>query len=769
MPEQLADTETGRAKGDIPAANPAAMRRGRAATPDSAGTTATPVVDTELLDDLIAEVAVHHPAVDPDAIRRAYLFAEERHRGQLRRSGEPFITHPVGCARICAELGMDGLAIQAALLHDTVEDTGALLSDVEEHFGPEVAALVDGVTKLTKIHFESQAEHQAENYRKLIVSMSSDIRVLIVKLADRLHNMRTLSYMSKNKRIQKARETLEIYGPLAHRLGIHALKSELEDLSFAALHPRRYAEIQQLVNQRRADREAFIAEAGTFLTSELNAVGIEPVEITGRAKHIYSIYEKMTRRGKEFNEIYDLTALRVIVDSVKDCYGAVGIIHSLWKPMPGRFKDYVAMPKLNMYQSLHTTVIGTAGHPLEIQIRTAEQHRTAEYGVAAHWLYKKDAEGRGDSDRLAWLGRMMEWQKDTRDPGEFMDTLRSDLYQDEVYVFTPKGEVRALPAGATPIDFAYDVHTDVGHRTVGARVNERIVPLSHKLQSGDFVEILTSKSPRGPSRDWLNLVSTGKARTKIRAFFKREQREGAEHQGRELLQDHLRKAGLPNQKIAGSPLLLQVIQEMGFKKAEDFYVSIGSGRTSVQTVVNKLIARLKTGQVVAEEQASAELQRHQKVRSASPSGDLGISVDGVADVMVRMANCCKPVPGDDILGYISLGRGITVHREDCPNAKALLRTPERFTSVTWTGPAKRSFNVELAVDSWDRPRLLEDLSRAVGEAGANIVTAFCSVDDQMARTRFTVDIGDVDGLRALISSLRNVNGVFDAYRVTPGT
>ena len=733
---------------------------------DSVAVTAADLAQVE---ELIAQVAVHHADVDADAIRRSYAFAEERHRGQLRRSGEPFITHPVGCARICAELGMDGLAIQAALLHDTVEDTDAQLSEVEDAFGPEVAALVDGVTKLTKIHFESQAEHQAENYRKLIVSMSSDIRVLIVKLADRLHNMRTLSYMSKNKRIQKARETLEIYAPLAHRLGIHALKSELEDLSFAALHPRRYAEIQQLVNQRRADREAFIAEAGMFLTTELNAVGIQPVEITGRAKHIYSIYEKMTRRGKEFNEIYDLTALRVIVDSVKDCYGAVGIIHSLWKPMPGRFKDYIAMPKLNMYQSLHTTVIGGAGQPLEIQIRTAEMHRTAEFGVAAHWLYKKDADGRGDSERLAWLGRMMEWQKDTRDPSEFMDTFRSDLYEEEVYVFTPKGEVRALPAGATPIDFAYDVHTDVGHGTVGARVNGRIVPLSHRLRSGDFVEILTSKAPRGPSRDWLNLVSTGKARSKIRAFFRREQREDAEHQGRDLLQETLRKAGLPSQKIAGSPLLSQVIQEFGFKKAEDFYISLGSGRTSVQVVVNKLIARLKTGQVVQEEHASVELQRQRlRQRSTSPSGDLGISVDGVGDVMVRMANCCKPVPGDEILGYISLGRGITVHREDCPNAKALLRSPERFTPVTWTGAAKRSFNVELAVDAWDRPRMLEDLSRAIAEGGANIVSAYCAVDDQMARTRFTVDIGDIEALRGLISGLRNVEGVFDAYRVTPG-
>jgi len=729
------------------------------------------VVEHAGVADVIDEMLRHHPDADVDAIRRAYEFAEQRHRGQQRRSGEPFIIHPVGCAKICAELGADPYAIQAAFLHDTVEDTSAGLDDVTAAFGAEVAALVDGVTKLTKIHFESQEEHQAENYRKLIVSMSSDIRVLIVKLADRLHNMRTLSYMSKNKRIQKARETLEIYAPLAHRLGIHALKSELEDLSFAALHPRRYAEIEQLVTQRRADRDAMIADAAAFLKAELTAVGITPIEITGRAKHIYSIYEKMSRRNKEFNEIYDLTALRVIVESVKDCYGAVGIIHSLWKPMPGRFKDYIAMPKFNMYQSLHTTVIGTVGHPLEIQIRTPEMHRIAEYGVAAHWLYKDEAGRNGGSapSRPAWVGRMMEWQEDTRDPGEFMDTLKSDLFQDAVYVFTPKGEVRELPAGATPIDFAYDVHTDVGHHTVGAKVNGRIVPLSHPLRSGDFIEILTSKAPRGPSRDWLSLAHTSKARSKIRAFFRRAQRQDAEHQGRDLLHEHLRKAGLPNQKIAGSPLLHQVIQEMGFRKADEFYISIGSGRTSVQTVVNKVIARLKQGQGVDDDHQSAILEgRRLRQRSAQPSTDLGLSVDGVPDVMVRLASCCKPVPGDDIVGYISMGRGITVHREECPNAKALLKNPERFTSVAWVGPAQRSFNVEVAVDGWDRPRLLEDLSRTVSESGANIVVAQCTVEDQMARTRFTVDLGDVEGLRALISGLRNVDGVFDAYRVTPG-
>jgi guanosine-3',5'-bis(diphosphate) 3'-pyrophosphohydrolase len=723
---------------------------------------------------LVREVHGHHPQADGDAIRRAYRFAEDRHQGQERHSGEPYITHPLGVARIVAGLGLDVETIQAALLHDVVEDTGATLADVEAEFGAPVAAMVDGVTKLTRIHFESQEERQAENYRKLIISMSSDIRVLLVKLSDRLHNMRTLSYMSKSKQMQKARETLEVYAPLAHRLGIHSLKWELEDLSFAALHPKRYAEIQQMVNQRRGDREAYVHDAGEILRAELQAVGIEPVEITGRAKHFYSIYEKMTRKGKEFNEIYDLTAMRVIVDSVKDCYGAVGIIHSLWKPMPGRFKDFIAMPRLNMYQSLHTTVIGPQGTPLEIQIRTPEMHQTAEYGVAAHWLYKEDArapaaaEGGGSGDRLEWLSRMMDWQQDTTDPGEFMDTLRSDLYSQEVYVFTPKGEVRALPAGSTPLDFAYDVHTDVGHRCVGAKVNGRIVPLTHQLESGDFVEILTSKSPRGPSRDWLGVVQTSKARSKIRSFFSRERREDAEHQGRDSLQDALRKAGLPSQRIVGSPLFAQVIQEMGFKRAEDFYISLGSGKTSVQVVVNKIIARLKTDDGQVEPARTLPDAREGRARQAAPSSDMGIEIEGVADVLVRLAKCCKPVPGDDIVGYISLGRGITIHREDCPNARALMRSPERFTPVAWGGEARQSFRVELAVEAWDRHRLLEDISRTIAENGVNILGANCQVDDQMARHRFVLEMADTETLRHLTNQLRNVESVFDAYRVTPG-
>lgn len=740
------------------------------AAPGGRAMTSRDVADLDLvvsseaaeISEVIAELAAHHPAVDVDSVRRAFRFAAEHHSEQWRHSGEPYITHPVGCARICAGLGMDPVSIIAALLHDTVEDTSATLEDIAREFGDEVATVVDGVTKLSKIHFDSQEEHQAENYRKLIISMSSDIRVLVVKLADRLHNMRTLAYMTKPKQIQKAKETLDVYAPLAHRLGIHSLKWELEDLSFQRLHPRRYREIQMMVNQRRPDREAFIEEAGAILAQELENVGIEGVDITGRAKHFFSIYEKMTRRGKEFNEIYDLTAMRVLVDSVKDCYGAVGIVHALWKPLPGRFKDYIAMPKPNMYQSIHTTVIGPEGRPLEIQIRTYDMHRTAEFGVAAHWVYKQ-----GQGDQPAFVSRMLDWQQETRDPAEFLEALRADLYSDEVYVFTPKGEVRDLAAGATPLDFAYDVHTDVGHRCVGAKVNGRIVPLSYTLKSGDFVEILTSKAPRGPSRDWLNLVKTSKAHSKINQFFRKERREDAEHQGRDALQEHLRKAGLPSQRLAGSSMLSEVIQEMGFRKADEFYISLGMGKTSVATVVNKIIQRMKAGEGVAEPGPPATGPRGRRPTSARSSSDLGIGIDGMADVMVRLAKCCKPVPGDPILGYISLGRGITIHREDCPNAKALLRSPERFTPVQWTGQSRQSFRVEIAVDAWDRARLLEDLSRAVAESGANIVSANCSMEDEMVHDRFVVDVGDVETLKSCISALRNVESVFDAHRVTP--
>ena len=749
--------------------------------PDDEFTKSLTDEERTLLGDLFAVVTEHADqagdAVDRRSIEHAFAFACERHADQRRRSGEDFITHPVEVAKICAGLRLDTDTLCAALLHDTVEDTSASLDEVRELFGDPISGLVDGVTKLTGITFQSRDESQAENYRKMMVAMATDVRVILIKLADRLHNMRTLEALPKQKQIEKARETLEIYAPLAHRLGIHAIKWELEDLAFQRLHPRKYEEIKKLVAQQRTEREQYVQEAGDFLRAELAAVGIE-AEISGRAKHFYSIYSKMTKKGREFNEIYDLTAMRVIVASVKDCYGAIGIIHSIWKPLPGRFKDFVATPKLNLYQALHTTVIGPEGRPLEIQIRTPDMHRIAEYGIAGHVIYKEDfnsAKVKGADaarQKMTWLRQLLESEGD-QDPAEFLESLKVDLFEDEVFVFTPKGEVKNLSAGSTPLDFAYAVHTDVGHRCVGAKVNGKIVPLHYQLRSGDIVEVLTSKQERGPSRDWLGVVRTSRARNKIRAFLKRERREDAERRGREALQDELRKQGLPPQRIAGSPLLADVIREAGFRKADDFYIALGGSKISARTIVNKIMQRLKAGEAVAGDETEARLAsvlegRDERQRRTQEASDYGIVVDGIDDVMVRLAKCCRPVPGDEIVGYVSLGRGITIHRGDCKNVAALMKAPERFTDVAWEGDNATSYRVELEVDAWDRTRLLEDLSRTFSETGVNIIEANCSTKHPMVKNRFVVEVGDSEQLRNCVSRLRHVEGVFDAYRVTPG-
>ncbi|MGI8507623.1 MAG: RelA/SpoT family protein, partial [Solirubrobacteraceae bacterium] len=695
-----------------------------------------------------------------------------------RKSGEDFIAHPVGVAKICAGMRLDTETLCAALLHDTVEDTSASLEEVSAAFGDEIAGLVDGVTKLTDLTFQSRDEAQAENYRKMVVAMATDIRVILIKLADRLHNMRTIGAMPKQKQIEKSRETLDIYAPIAHRLGIHAIKWELEDLAFQTLHPRKYNEIKGLVAQQRGERERYVNGAGEYLARELSELGIH-AEISGRAKHFYSIYSKMTKKGREFNEIYDLTAMRVIVDSVKDTYGAVGVIHSLWKPLPGRFKDFIAMPKFNMYQSLHTTVIGPEGRPLEIQIRTREMHDLAEFGIASHWMYKEDGGAvaathrlRDPDGKLRWLRSLLDWQQDLSDPREFMDTLKVDLFEDEVFVFTPKGEVKSLAAGATPLDFAYEIHTDVGHRCVGAKVNGKIVPLSYQLRSGDIVEVLTSKRERGPSRDWLALVKTTRARNKIKAWFKAESRRGTEHTGRELLQEHLKKQGLPAQKLVGSPLLADVIREMGFRKADDFYIALGAAKISAKVVVNKVMQRLKQGETAESRPTAADdllKTNRRRARPTTSSSRYGIAIDGLDEVMLRLAKCCRPVPGDPIVGYISLGRGITIHREDCPNVAVLKKDPDRFTQVAWDGDADTAFRVEIEVDGWDRHRLLEDMSRTFAEAGINILDAHCSVNEPMVKNRFVVEVGDTRTLDQAINRLRNIDAVFDAYRVTPGS
>ncbi len=775
----MAERRTG--KGGV---TPDTAARGGAATASPPGPARALVLDERerrLLADLFAIVEEHaHDAaveVDREPVEAAFVFACEHHADQRRKSGEEFIVHPVGVAKICAGMRLDTETLVAALLHDTVEDTTASLEEVRERFGDEVALLVDGVTKLTGITFQSRDEAQAENYRKMMVAMATDIRVILIKLADRLHNMRTIGAMPKQKQIDKAKETLEIYAPIAHRLGIHAMKWELEDLAFAALHPRKYQEIKGLVNQQREEREDYVRAAGEGLAADLEALGIT-AEISGRAKHFYSIYSKMTKKGREFNEIYDLTAMRVIVDSVKDCYGAIGVIHSSWKPLPGRFKDFVAMPKFNMYQSLHTTVIGPEGLPLEIQIRTREMHDMAEYGVAAHWIYKVEPGESGlkaplsDGEaKLKWLRSMLDWQKELSDPQEFMESLKVDLFDEEVFVFTPKGEVKSLQAGATPLDFAYEVHTEIGHRCVGARVNAKIVPLHYELRSGDIVEILTANRDRGPSRDWIAMVRTTRARNKIRAWFKAESRDDTEHTGRALLQEQLNKRGLPAQKISGSPLLADVIREMGFRKAEDFYIALGGAKITPKVVVNKILHRLKQGEAAEAEQNTVEslvTTGRKRRQTTGTSKSYGVMVDGVDDVQLRMAKCCRPVPGDPIVGYVSLGRGITIHRDDCPNAAALRKDPERFVRVHWEGEHETAFKVELQIDAYDRTRLLEELSRTFAEAGINIVEARCIVSSPMVKNTFVVEVGDTRVLKTTVTRLRSIEGVFDAYRVTPG-
>jgi GTP diphosphokinase / guanosine-3',5'-bis(diphosphate) 3'-diphosphatase len=719
----------------------------------------------DLIDELLDAVAAYNPAVDRELLIRAFRFAAAAHEGQLRRSGEEFIRHPWNAAKNCAELRLDEQTIAAALLHDTVEDTGVELDQIKDEFGDEIAQLVEGVTKLTRIQFQSREQAEAENYRKMIVAMADDPRVIPIKLADRLHNMRTIEHLPKQKQVQTSKETLEVYAPLAHRLGIHAIKWELEDLAFETLHPRKYEEIKTLVSERRANRDAHVAQAADALRVELEKVDI-PANISARAKHFYSIYEKMTKKGREFNEIYDLTAMRVIVErsgeeGTRDCYGALGLIHSLWKPMPGRFKDFIAMPKFNAYQSLHTTVIGPEGKPLEIQIRTREMHETAELGIAAHWAYKRGEQA--DDQWLAWVKQLMDWQADEADPRQFMRNFRTDLFDDEVFVFTPAGEVKTLPAGATPIDFAYAVHTDVGHRTVGAKVNGRIVPLHYRLKSGDFVEILTAKTGRGPSRDWMTVAVSSRARNKIRQWFSRETKEETEQKGRDALEEALKRQNLPYRKLAGSAVLAQVIRDSGFKKAEDFYLALGSGKLQPSQIVKKVLQRLKSEDVPEEE----TLPRKQTRAKPIADDQVGVVVRGAEGVLVRLAKCCTPVPGDEISGYISLGKGVTIHRNDCPNVKALMRNPERFTEVEWSDGHRTSFRVHIAVDSWDRPRLLEDVARTFAEHGANIVSYGGVVEDQLAKNWYVAEVGDIKSLRSLLTALRNVDAVFDAYRVTP--
>ena len=697
-------------------------------------------------------------------LETAYRVAEEAHEGQVRLSGEPFIEHPLAVAQILADLRLDTTTLEAALLHDTVEDTPVTLDRLREEFGDDVAEIVDGLTKLDKLQFQTRELAQAENVRKMIVAMAGDIRVLLIKLADRLHNMRTLSALPVAKQRRVATETLEIYAPLANRLGVQEVKWELEDLAFKTLHPGPYKEIAQLVETRRDERTRRILELTDTLRQKLKELGIK-ADVDGRPKHLYSIYEKMVIRGKDFEEIFDLIGIRIQVESMRDCYGALGAVHALWKPVPGRFKDYIAMPKSNMYQSLHTTVLGPEGRPIEIQIRTRDMHRTAQYGIAAHWRYKESPKQKEAAD-LAWLGQMMDWLKDLADPREFMEGLRIDLSGGRVFVFTPKGDVTNLPQGATPVDFAYTIHTEVGHRTIGAKVNGKLVPLDYELRTGDSVEILTSKAQgEGPSQDWLQFVVTPRARNKIRQWFARGRREDALDQGKELLQRQMRKQNLPFKRLATDEVLEQVVADLKYPDLDALYVAVGEGHVSPQSVVARL-ARSVSG--TGDEDVTADVPLARPVRISKTDVSQGVMVKGLPDVWVKLGRCCTPVPGDGIVGFVTRGQGVSVHRADCPNVKTLRREPERMIEVSWSEGKPTSFVVAIQVEALDRTRLLSDIATVLSDQHVNILAANSTTGrDRITRLRFTFELGDITHLSSILATVKRIDGVYDAYRVVP--
>lgn len=720
---------------------------------------------------LVKTVKQHHPRADLLQLEEAYQVAYQAHDGQKRRSGEPYITHPVAVAQILAELGIGPKTVIAALLHDTVEDTDYTLEQCREQFGAEVAMLVDGVTKLDKVKYGDSA--QAETVRKMIVAMSKDIRVLVIKLADRLHNARTWGFMPVESAQRKARETLEIYTPLAHRLGIQTLKWELEDLSFAVLHPKIYQEIENLVAQRTPERESFVQSVIRDVEQDLKAARIRG-EVKGRPKQFYSIYQKMVLRGREFDEIYDLVGIRVIVNSVRDCYGILGSIHARWNPIPGRFKDYIATPKFNLYQSLHTTVMGPKGRPVEIQIRTPEMHHRAEFGVAAHWMYKdRMATGKSD-DKLsvqetdmAWLAHISDWQAETEDPGEFLDSLRFEIGAKEVYVFTPKGRVIGLPSGATPIDFAYAVHTEIGHRTMGAKVNGRLVPLESKLSSGDVIEILTSKNPdAGPSKDWLNFVQSTRTRNKIKQWFTKERRDEAIEQGKNAIARAMRKQNLPLQKLMTQDSLAEVASTLRYEDVSMLYAAVGEGHVSTQSVIEKILSSIPVDGDTEEVEFVFPTRGPSKPLLHS---DSGVLVRGAPDILVKLAKCCTPVPGDAISGFVTRGQGVSVHQTSCHNVQNMLNEPERMIEVEWSPSSKSVFLVQIQIEALDRSGLLSDVTRVLSEHHVNILSATVSTSqDRLALSRFVFEMSDVTHLDRVLNAVRRIDAVYDVYRVSEG-
>jgi GTP diphosphokinase / guanosine-3',5'-bis(diphosphate) 3'-diphosphatase len=712
---------------------------------------------------LIDRVLARRPDADVAFIDRAYVVARDAHRDQMRRSGDPYIAHPLGVATILADLGLDDITLAGALLHDAVEDTALTLNDLVEQFGEDVGAIVDGVTKLDRLEFDSKEAQQAATMRKMLVAMAKDVRVLLIKLADRLHNMRTIASLPEAKQRRIAQETLDIYAPLAHRLGVQEVKWQLEDLAFAVLYPKRYVEIEAMVLSAAGEREEYLEQVLEAVRARLDQLHIQ-AEVRGRPKHYWSIYEKMVVRGKEFDEINDLVGVRVIVDSVKDCYGALGSIHALWRPVQGRFKDYVAMPKFNLYQSLHTTVVGPEGRAVEFQIRTSEMHRRAEYGVAAHFGYK---EHRNPTEDLVWLQRIVDWQQDTTDPGEFMQSLKIDLEQDEVFVFTPKGRVITLPTGATPVDFAYAIHTEVGHRCIGARVNGRLVPLDSAMQSGETCEIFTSKvEGAGPSRDWLQFVHTPRARSKIRQWFSRERRVDAIDAGRDELVKALRREGMPVQKLASSAAMSKVAAQLNYADLDTLYAAIGEHHLSAKAVVQRVQRDLRGG----EEQLPVTVARPPRSPGRTRGhADVGVHVEGLDDVMVRLSRCCTPVPGDEIMGFVTRGRGVSVHRTDCANALSLRTQSDRVIDVEWDNDAPGNYVVSVEIEALDRSRLLRDVADVLSEHHVNIIACASQTQaDRIARLRFDFELADPGHLHSILLAVKRVGSVYEATRVLPG-
>ncbi len=717
------------------------------------------------IEPVLRKLRQFHPKADRQIVIRAYEVAADSHKDQVRRSGDPYITHPVAVAGILAELGMTAPTLAAALLHDTVEDTSYSLESLREDFGDEIARLVDGVTKLDKVKYGDAST--AETVRKMVVAMARDIRVLVIKLADRLHNMRTMKYMPPDKQEFKSRETLEIYAPLAHRLGMNTMKWELEDLAFATLYPKMFEEIVRLVQQRQPSRDKYLASVIAAVEDDLRGSKIK-AKVVGRPKHYYSIYQKMIVRGRDFAEIYDLVGVRILVDSVRDCYAALGLVHARWNPVPGRFKDYIAMPKFTMYQSLHTTVIGPEGKPVELQIRSYEMDRSAEFGVAAHWRYKQpEVGGKVGPDDMGWLRQLLEWQRETEDPAEFLDTLRYDLANSEVYVFTPKGDVIALPAGATPVDFAYSVHTEIGHRCVGARVNGSLVSLESKLDNGDVVEVFTSKAEgAGPSRDWLTFAASPRARNKIKSWFSKERREESIESGKEQLTRAMRKQGLPIQRLMTTANLVPIAQDLRHADITALYAAIGDGRTSADSVVKRIVEGLGGSQGAAEDAAENTAPSKVSPRRAAGTGDPGVIVNGTDDIWVKLARCCTPVPGDEIVGFVTRGSGVSVHRAACVNVPALSQEASRMVEVEWAPTANSVFLVNIQVEALDRAGLLSDVTRALSEQHVNILSASVATSrDKIAISRFSFEMAAPKHLGSLLKTVRGVEGVYDVYRV----